>query len=160
MPLLCALISLGLVLLGLAWAIVLLLALPRGLGGWLLGPLWRPTYPLVFPTALCIMGYCATGGAGTGLHALAAARRSLRAAIYTSAAFVVFAVAGAFLDGAVGCMYGTAAALWSGAAVYWWELRGAFRETGQVTLGELLRPGRRAGKHRADPMPRPQPPSL
>jgi hypothetical protein len=35
-------------------------------------------------------------------------------------------------------MYGTAIALWSGAALYWWELRGAFRETGKVTLGELF----------------------
>jgi O-antigen/teichoic acid export membrane protein len=138
MPLLCVLISAGLVLCGLAWGLVLLVALPHGLGGWLLGSIWRPTYPLVWPTALCIMGSCATGGAGTGLHALGAARRSLRAALCTSAAFVVFAVTGAVLGGAVGCMYGTAIALWSGAALYWWELRGAFRETGKVTLGELF----------------------
>lgn len=152
MPLLCALISIGLVLLGLAWGLFLLLALPRGLGSTLLGPIWRPTYPLVFPTALCIMGSCATGGAGTGLHALGAARRSLRAALFTSATFVVFAVAGAVVAGAVGCMYGTAIALWSGTAVYWWELRGAFRETGKATLGDLIRfgrPPRRTGRHRA-----------
>ena len=33
----------------LAWGVVLLVALPRGLGHWLLGPIWRPTYPLVLP---------------------------------------------------------------------------------------------------------------
>jgi O-antigen/teichoic acid export membrane protein len=152
MPLLCFLISIGLVLLGLAWGLFLLLALPRGLGSALLGPIWRPTYPLVLPTALCIMASCATGGAGTGLHALGAARRSLRAALFTSAAFVVFAVAGAVLAGAVGCMYGTAIALWAGTTVYWWELRGAFRESGRAVLGDLIRlgrPGRKTGRHRA-----------
>ena len=149
MPLLCVLISVGLVLCGLAWGLVLLVALPHGLGGWLLGSIWRPAYPLVWPTALCIMGSCATGGAGTGLHALGAARRSLRAALVTSALFVVFAVAGAMLGGAVGCMYGTAIALWTGTAIYWWELRGAFRESGQVTLGELI-PRRRAVRPQAE----------
>jgi O-antigen/teichoic acid export membrane protein len=149
MPLLCVLISVGLMLLGIAWGVVLLVALPHGLGEWLLGGIWRPTYPLVFPTALCIIGLCANGGAGTGLHALGAARRSLRAAVCTAAAFVAFALIGAVLGGAVGCMYGTAVAVWSGSALYWWELRGAFRDTGKVTLSQLIRPARTIGKHRA-----------
>ncbi len=41
---------------GLAWGVVLLVALPRGLGDWLLGPIWRPTYPLVLPQTLFVMG--------------------------------------------------------------------------------------------------------
>ena len=140
MPMLCVLISIGLTLLGLAWGLVLLLALPRGLGDWLLGPIWRPTYPLVLPTALSIMGSCATGGPGTGLHSLGAARRSLRAAVITSVAFVLFAVVGAVEGGAVGTMYGTAIALWAGAAWYWWELSRALRESGKLTCATSREP--------------------
>ena len=52
MPLFCGLLSVGLALLALAWGVALLVALPRGLGNWLLGPIWRPAYPLVLPTTL------------------------------------------------------------------------------------------------------------
>ena len=147
MPLFCVLISIVLTLLGLAWGVVLLVALPKGLGDWLLGPIWRPTYPLVLPTTLSIMGMCATGGAGTGLHALGAARRSLRAAIITSAAYVVCALAGAVAGGAVGAVRGTAVATWLGALVYWWQVRAALRESGDVP-GHGFWPNRQAGKHR------------
>ena len=146
MPMLCVLISVGLTTLGLAWGLVLLLAFPRGLGNWLLGSIWRPTYPLVLPTVLTIMGACATGGAGTGLHALGAAQRSLRAAIVTAIVFVLFAVIGAAEGGALGAMYGTAAALWGGTLVYWWELRGAFRQSGRATM--RFWPGDTSEKHR------------
>ena len=89
LPLFCLLVSGGLALLGLAWGVVLLVALPRGLGQLMLGSLWRPTYPLVLPTTLLVLGGCASAGAGTGLHALGAARRSLRAMVLGSALTVV-----------------------------------------------------------------------
>src|SRR6185437_1081071 len=95
MALFCGLFSVGLSLLALAWGVTLLVALPRGLGQWLLGSLWRPTYPLVLPTTLFVMGGCASSGAGMWLHALAASRRSLRAAVFTSVAYVLFTFAGA-----------------------------------------------------------------
>ena len=95
LPLFCLLVSGGLALLGLAWGVVLLVALPRGLGQLMLGSLWRPTYPLVWPTTLLVLGGCASVGAGTGLHALGAARRSLRAMILGSAMTVVLSLAGA-----------------------------------------------------------------
>jgi hypothetical protein len=40
----------------LAWGVVLLVALPRGLGHLMPGSLWRPTYPLVVPSTLAIGG--------------------------------------------------------------------------------------------------------
>ena len=83
LPLFCAAVSVGLTLLALAWGAVLLVALPRGLGHLMLGSIWRPTYPLVLPTTLPVMAGCATTGALIGLHALGAARRSLRAVIIT-----------------------------------------------------------------------------
>ena len=49
--------------------------------------IWRPTYPLVLPLTISIMGGCVSAGAGTGLHALGAARRSLRAMVLASVVF-------------------------------------------------------------------------
>ena len=88
LPLFCACASAGLALLGLAWGVVLLVALPRGLGQLMLGSLWRPTYPLVLPSTIAVMGGCVNAGAWTGLHALGTARRSLRAMVLSSALFV------------------------------------------------------------------------
>ena len=99
LPLFCVLISAGLAAAGLAWGIVLLVALPRGLGGWLLGSIWRQTYPLVLPQALFAIGAGVGVGASAGLHALGAARRSLRAMVFTSAAYLTFALVGAAAGG-------------------------------------------------------------
>src|SRR5260370_37522307 len=52
----CLLVSAGLGVAGLAWGIMLVVALPRGLRGSLLGPILRPSYPLVLPHALCRVG--------------------------------------------------------------------------------------------------------
>ena len=81
LPLFCAVVSIGLAVLSLAWGVVLLVALPRGLGHLMLGSIWRPTYPLVLPTTIALIGGCVSTGALLGLHALGAARRSLRAVI-------------------------------------------------------------------------------
>ena len=56
LPHFCLLVSAGLSVLGLAWGVVLLLALPRGLGQLMLGSLWKPTYPLVWPTTILVLG--------------------------------------------------------------------------------------------------------
>jgi O-antigen/teichoic acid export membrane protein len=127
MPLFCVLVSAGLALVGLTWGVVLLVALPRGLGHLMLGNLWRPTYPLVLPSTIAIMGGCVQSGAGTGLHALGVARRSLRAMILFSALYVAFGLAGAAADGVMGTMIGAAVASWIGALLFWWQLRVALR---------------------------------
>jgi O-antigen/teichoic acid export membrane protein len=131
MPWFSGLLSGGLVLLALVWGVALLVALPRGLGEWLLRSLWRPAYPLVLPTTLYFMGWCASVGAGTWLHALAAARRSLRAAVFNSAALLVFSLVGAFVTGTRGAIYGAAVGTWLGALFCWWQVRRAVREYGQ-----------------------------
>jgi O-antigen/teichoic acid export membrane protein len=127
MRLFCVLVSVGLALLGLTWGIVLLVALPRGLGHLMLGSLWRPTYPLVLPSTIAVMGGCVQAGAGTGLHALGAARRSLRAMVLSSALYVACGLVGAVMGGTVGTMYGAAIASWMGALLFWWQLRSALR---------------------------------
>ena len=50
----CQLTSVGLAGAGLAYGIVMLVALPKGLGSTLLGHMWRPTYPLMVPAILVL----------------------------------------------------------------------------------------------------------
>jgi len=131
----CLLLSGGLALAGLAWGVILLVALPRGLGHWLLGPIWRPTYPLVLPLTISVLGSCVTAGASGGLHALGASRRSMRTMVLASAIFLVCGLVGAVAGGAVGTVRGAAVATWIGALLWWWQLRAALQEF-QVSAGD------------------------
>ncbi|HTT89869.1 MAG TPA: hypothetical protein VMF65_09975, partial [Acidimicrobiales bacterium] len=119
----CVVLGIGLALLGLAWGAILLVALPMGAGQLLLHSLWRPTYPLILPLTISIMGGCVMASAGTGLHALGAARRSLRAMVISSVIYVIFSLAGAVAGGAVGTVSGAAVASWLSAVVFWWQFR-------------------------------------
>jgi O-antigen/teichoic acid export membrane protein len=147
LPLFCVAVSAGLTLLSLTWGVILLVALPRGLGHLMIPKLWRPTYPLVLPTTLVIMSGCASTGALLGLHALAAARRSLRAVLLTSFVVVVCAIVGAITGGTLGTMFYVAAGTWFGTAVCWDQLRRALQESGDVPVPNWLRL-RSAGRHR------------
>lgn len=148
LPLFCVLVSAGLAAAALAWGVVLLVAIPRGLGARLLGPVWRPTYPLIVPQMLYVIGQGAGGGPFTGLHALGAARRSLRAMVITAVFVVVFALTGAIAGGAIGTVTGMAVAAWLSAPVYWWELRAAMRESGKVPDTGWFWRSRPNGRHR------------
>lgn len=145
LPPFCAAVSVGLTLLALAWGAVLLVALPRGLGHLMLGSLWRPTYPLVLPATLSVMSRCAATGAILGLHALAAARRSLRTVIVASVLVVAAALLGALTGSTLGTVRFVAAASWLGTLVSWWQLRQALHESGTVPVPNWLWP-RPAGK--------------
>ena len=150
LPLYCAAVSSGFVMLGLAWGVALLVAMPRGLGYLMLGSLWRPTYPLVLPATVSAMGMAGAGiGAGTGLHALGAARRSLRAMLLSSALTVACALTGAMVTGtAVGTTWFVAAASWLNALVFWWQFRQALREADIGTAHGRASSLRRTGRHR------------
>jgi O-antigen/teichoic acid export membrane protein len=147
----CALLSVGLSALGLAWGFVLLVALPRGLGHLMLGAIWRPTYPLVLPATISIIGGCISAGAGTGLHALGSARRSLRAMVIASTIYVVCGVVGAVTGGAMGTMRGAAVAGLLGAMIFWWQLQIALREHDSTSAGRGSAAGRPNGRHRGRP---------
>jgi O-antigen/teichoic acid export membrane protein len=134
LPLFCVLVSGGLAVAGLAWGVVLLVAVPRGLGAWLLGPIWRPTYPLVLPTMLFVIGGGVAAGAGTGMHALGAARRSLRSVVLGSVVYLICVLVGAVVGGVVGTVRGAAIAAWLGALLAWWQLRAALRESGHAPV--------------------------
>ena len=148
LPLFCAAVSTGLTLLALAWGAVLLVALPQGLGHLMLGSLWRPTYPLVLPATLAVMSMCASTGAILGLHALGAARRSLRAVILTSVLVIACTPVGAVTGGTLGTMFYYAAASWLGTLLCWWQLRQALHESGTIPVPGWLWPTRLEGSHR------------
>jgi O-antigen/teichoic acid export membrane protein len=140
----CVLVGVGLAVLGAAWGGILLITLPKGLGVLLLGrELWRPAAHLVVPMTLSTVGYCLIAGATAGLHALGAAKRSLRAMIISSIMYLTFSLAGAYLGGARGTVDGSALATLSGAAVWWWQLRTAMRESDKIPARDSTRSGRR-----------------
>jgi O-antigen/teichoic acid export membrane protein len=147
LPLFCVLVSAGLAAIGVVWAIVLLIALPRGLGGWLLGPVWRHTYPLVIPTMLGVIGQGVGAGAFAGLHALGASRRSLRAVLLGAVIYVGFSLLGAF-GGASGVIWGTAVAVWISTLMLWWQLRAAAKERDHAHTHARIWSVQTVGRHR------------
>ena len=139
LPLFCLLLAGGLAILALAWGVILLVALPRGLGHLMLGNLWKPTYPLVLPATILVIGSCLRTGAGMGLHALGAARRSLRVMLIATTASVVLGIAGAAAGGAVWAMAGFAVGSWTGVFISWRQLRVAMREYNAKPAGTASR---------------------
>lgn len=148
LPLFCLLVSAGLAVAGLAWGIVLLVAVPRGMGNGVLGPVWRPAYPLVVPQMLWVMGQGVGSGAGIGLHALGAARRSLRLVLVMVTLTSAFTLAGAWMAGVVGTVIGMAVGGWLGSLLSWWQFREALRESTTAPANRWLQPNRQIGKHR------------
>ncbi|HTU07732.1 MAG TPA: hypothetical protein VMG13_19415 [Trebonia sp.] len=136
----CVLLSVGLAIAAFLWGVAILVALPVGMGAWLLGPLWHQTYPLVLPTMLSYIGQSASAGAVAGLHALGAAKRSMWVAFFVAVTYLSFNLLGAVVAGAVGSLIGAAIAAWLSALLMWVQLRAALREYG--------RPPRRPGRHR------------
>lgn len=147
----CVLVSAGLAAIGGLWGLILLVMLPRGLGAWLLGPIWRPTYPLVLPTMIAVVGGGVSVGGSAGLHALGAARKSLRVALLGSAATLGLTLAGSAKWGAVGALWGNAAAGWASAVLSWWNLRASLRESGIVPADGRLWSIRPRGRYRGIP---------
>ena len=144
----CLLVGGGLATMALLWGGALLVLLPTGLGDRLLGPIWRPSYDLILPVTIQVVGACLSCGATAGLHALGAARRSLRAQIMTSSLFVLGGLAGALVYGTIGTMWATAAATMIGAVLWWWQLRLAMQESSSIPAGYGLGSRRPPPRHR------------
>jgi O-antigen/teichoic acid export membrane protein len=141
----------GLTVAGLAWGIIVLFAVPRGLGAWLLGPVWRSAYPLMLPQMVYFIFGGISYGVGIGLHALGASRRSLRQALLWTVLYVTFGVVGAIVGGAEGTVWGAAVAPCVCAVYGWWQLRKAMREHGRSAPGAARLLGAAEGKIRVWP---------
>lgn len=111
----------------LAWGVLLLFALPDAAGRLVLGDVWGPASALIVPVTLEVMAAGLAAAAATGLRALGAARRSLRAQLVASALYLVGGLAGAAVAGAAGSAWGVAAAVLLTSSVWWLELRRALR---------------------------------
>lgn len=152
LPRFCVMVSLGLGALATAWAAVLLVGLPVGLGGLMMGSIWRPAYPLLIPTALSILASCAATGAAIGLHSMGAARHSMRSALISAVISVTFALIGAAVWGMYGTVLLSAVGMFIGAAISWHFFVKAMQESGRVPVPRWMAVsmgGRRAaGRHR------------
>jgi O-antigen/teichoic acid export membrane protein len=144
LPFFCVAASAVLTVLAGVWGLVLLVGLPRGLGQLMLGNLWRPTYPLVLPATIAIMSSCFVSGALLGLHALGAARLSLRYVLRSALLTVIFAVIGALTGGTLGAMRFIAIASVISVLMSWWQFRYAIRVSGTVPVPRWMWPGRPA----------------
>ena len=153
LPLFCLVLTSGLSAAGLAWGLFLLVAVPRGFGRVLLGGIWPSTYPLILPAILGVTANGVSAGAGTGLHALGAAKRSLRLTVLGSVLFVIGSLAGAFTGGAAGTVWGSAIGVWIAAVYGWWQLRIAQQEAGHLPDGQRFFPIRPSWPHRTSPVP-------
>jgi O-antigen/teichoic acid export membrane protein len=140
----CVLVTAGLTVGALAWGVILLVAVPRGLGSWLLGPIWHETYPLVVPQILYVMGQAIGTGAGTGLHALGAAKRSLGYVLVSATTSSITTLGGALIAGVEGAAYGMAVGAGVAMVIAWWQFRVALREHEALTATRVKR-GDRAG---------------
>jgi hypothetical protein len=124
----------------LAWGVVCLL-LPDSLGRAAVGASWEPARSVLLPMIAALVGLVASAGAIVGLRALAAAKRTLRAAVVTSAATLGAATFGAALGDAPGAAWGLAIGSWIGAVVWWFELRQGLAE------GPVQGPEQDPGRH-------------
>ncbi|MFI6825601.1 hypothetical protein ACIBG5_00745 [Kribbella sp. NPDC050241] len=124
----------------LAWGLALLFALPDGWGHALLGEVWLTSSALLLPATLSVMFASFYTGASAGLRALGVARRSLRAQLWASAAYLIGGVGGAAIAGALGSSWGAACATFVGAIVWWWSFGVGIRERWAQLEAEAAEP--------------------
>jgi O-antigen/teichoic acid export membrane protein len=143
LPIFCLLLGGAQAAAALTWGLALLIGLPDAWGQALLGEVWVSASALLLPATLSVMSASFSTGATAGLRALGVARRSLRAQLYASAAYLVGGVSGGALGGAVGSAWGAASATFVGAIVWWWNLRVGVRERQQQLDSEPAGPEER-----------------
>jgi O-antigen/teichoic acid export membrane protein len=110
------------------WGLILMTVFPLGPGPALLKDLWVPTEQLLPAITLTVVGISFVTAAAAGLRAMGISRRSLRAQLTGSAAYVIGASIGAVLGGALGASWGVAAAMFLSALVWWHHLRAALAD--------------------------------
>jgi O-antigen/teichoic acid export membrane protein len=112
----------------LVWGLILMTVFPLGPGPLLIKELWMPTAQLLPAITLTVAATSFVTAAAAGLRAMGLARRSLRAQLTASAAYVILGATGAITSGALGTSWGVAAALCIAALVWWHQLLSALSE--------------------------------
>jgi O-antigen/teichoic acid export membrane protein len=121
----------------LAWGGMLLLILPLGLGHLLLDEVWMPASGLIVPVTLYVCAMSFLNAVTAGLRATGAARRSLRARLTNSSAYLLLGVSGAILFGVKGASWGAVLAASLGVLVSALHLRAALADHNQATLAAI-----------------------
>lgn len=132
LPLFCLLLGGAQAVAALLWGSLLVLGLPDSWGHALLGEVWYSASALLIPATLSVTSASMSTGAAAGLRALGVARRSLRAQLYASTAYLIGGVGGGAVGGALGSAWGSAGATFIGAIFWWWYLRAGVREHRQA----------------------------
>lgn len=145
LPIFCLLLGGAQAAAALFWGLALIIGLPDEWGRQLLGEVWASASLLLLPATLSVMNASFSTGAAAGLRALGVAKRSLRAQLYASAAYLTFGVAGGAYGGALGSAWGAACATFVGAFVWWWHLRTGVRERLQQEEDSSPRPDETVG---------------
>jgi len=133
LPHFCALLGGAQAVAAVAWGAVLLLVLPLGPGKLLLNEVWEPSSQLIVPVTLNV---CAAGfltAVTAGLRATGMARRSLKAQLINSSAYVVVGISGAILFGVQGACWAAVLATSFGVMVSSLNLRAALVEHRRAT---------------------------
>lgn len=131
----------------LLWGLSLLFLLPDSVGGFVLGEVWTSAAALIVPTTAVVIGTSLVSAGITGVRALGASRRSLRAHLINAAAYIIGGIGGAAIGGAAGSAWGVAAAVAFGAVVWWAQLGAGIREyhertsTDPITASDVLNEG-------------------
>jgi O-antigen/teichoic acid export membrane protein len=120
-----------------AWGLILMTVFPLGPGPALIKELWMPTAQLLPAITLTVAAASFTMAATAGLRAMGVARRSLRAQLAASAAYLVGGAVGAIAAGALGSSWGVTVAVVFSAVVWWHQLRSAL--TDHHTVVEVAR---------------------
>jgi hypothetical protein len=97
---------------------------------------WAGGHAVVLPLTITTAAFGAAYGAGVGLRALAAAKRSLRVRFADAAITVVAGLAGAAVAGAGGVAWAFAAGAACLVPVWWWQFRKALAEHAAVGEAE------------------------
>ena len=87
-----------------------------------------PTAQLLPAITLTVAAASFITAATAGLRAMGVARRSLRAQLTASVAYVIGGAVGAILGGALGSSWGVTAAECFAALVWWYQLRSALAD--------------------------------
>jgi O-antigen/teichoic acid export membrane protein len=112
----------------LAWGLGLIVVLPLGPGQVLFAELWGPTSQLLLGVTFNVAAACFCSSAIACLRATGVARRSLRAQLIASVAYLVGGVVGVVVAGAPGTVWGAALANAFSALVWWHQLKAALAE--------------------------------
>jgi O-antigen/teichoic acid export membrane protein len=147
----CWLVSAGECAAAVSWGILLLVAVPHGLGSVLLGhKVWPKAYPLIFPQVAWALAQAALTGAVLGINVLGAKRQLLWVSILGTAMGAAFTLVGAYIDGGAGMLTGLAIAAWILPLITWPLYRKALRQYKVThTVGRRRSPGKHRRPHYA-----------